>query len=91
MLLFKQKVKKLKVITQNLIKKLEIKFKNNIVAEDAFKNIIKSKYAEFNNIKNTFKTVGSTSLITSKEYSLEGEDLFFDNKKKIMKSKNLLF
>ena len=51
----------------------KIILKNDIVAEDAFKNIIKSKYAEYNDIKNTFKTVGATSLITSKEYSLDGE------------------
>ena len=64
----------------------KIILKNDIVAEDAFKNIIKSKYAEYNDIKNTFKTVGATSLITSKEYSLDGEDLFFDNKNQIIKS-----
>ena len=44
----------------------KIILKNDIVAEDTFKNIIKSNYAEYDDIKKTFKTVGATSLITFK-------------------------
>ncbi len=64
----------------------EIILKENVIAEDKFKNTIKTDYAEFNNIKNIFKTVGNTLLISSENYSLEGSDIYFDNKNKIIKS-----
>ena len=64
----------------------EVILKNNIIAKDKLNNTIKTNYAEFNNIKKIFKTIGSTTLITSQNYSLEGNDIYFDYKDKIMKS-----
>ena len=63
----------------------EIVLKGNITAKDKLNNIIKTDYAEYNNNTGLFKTVGPTNLITSENYSLEGEDLYFDNKNKIIK------
>ena len=64
----------------------EVILKNNIIAKDKLNNTIKTNYAEFNNIKKIFKTTGSTTLITSQNYSLEGNDIYFDYKDKLMKS-----
>lgn len=67
-------------------KNQELVLKNNIFAEDNFDNIIKAEHAQYNNIKNIFKTFGPTHLITSEKYSLQGADINFDNKNKIIKS-----
>ena len=60
--------------------------KDNIIAVDKLDNTVKSNYAEYNNIKQLFKTTGKTNLTTSEKYSLDGEDIYFDNKNKIIKS-----
>ena len=69
----------------------EIVLKGNITAKDKLNNIIKTDYAEYNNNTGLFKTVGPTNLITSENYSLEGEDSHFDNHNKIIKSKKNSF
>ena len=66
--------------------KQEIILKKNIIAKDNFNNIIRTDYAEFNNINKSLKTIGTTILETKENYILTGEDIFFDNKKKIIKS-----
>ena len=53
--------------------------KDNIIAVDKLDNTVKSNYAEYNNIKQLFKTTGKTNLTTSEKYSLDGEDIYFDN------------
>ena len=60
--------------------------KNNVIAKDKLNNIVKTNYAEFNNLTNFFKTVGTTKFITSKNYTLEGADINFDNRNKKIKS-----
>ena len=60
--------------------------KDSISAVDKLNNTVKSNYAEYNNIKELFKTTGKTTLTTSENYSLDGEDIYFDNKNKIIKS-----
>ncbi len=64
----------------------EIILKDNIIAEDKLGNIIKADYAEYNNLKKIYKTVGPTTLVTSENYSLKGADIFFDNNNKIIRS-----
>ena len=64
----------------------EIILRDSITATDNLNNVIKTNYAKYNNINNTFETKGPTSLVTSENYSLEGTDLYFDNKNKIIKS-----
>ena len=61
--------------------------KENIIAQDNSNNLIKTGYAKYKNISQIFETLGSTILITSKKYTLEGSDFFFDSKNKIIKSK----
>tara|TARA_E500000178_G_scaffold342938_1_gene388911 strand:+ start:4090 stop:6486 length:2397 start_codon:yes stop_codon:yes gene_type:complete len=60
--------------------------KNNVVAKDKLNNIVETNYAEFDNISNFFKTIGFTKFITSKNYTLKGADINFDNKNKKIKS-----
>ena len=60
--------------------------KENVIAKDNQQNTIKTDYAEFDESKNVFKTLGITTLISSKDYVLEGYDLYFDNKNGIIKS-----
>ena len=64
----------------------QIILKDNVVAEDKFKNIIKTTYAEYDDKNKIFKTIGPTSLVSSKNYTLEGQDLYFDNESKNIKS-----
>ena len=67
----------------------EIILKENVIITDELNNVIKTNYAEYNNKKNTLKTVGSTTLISSTGYTLNGENINFDNKnKKINSNKN---
>ena len=56
--------------------KQKIVLKGNIVAKDKFNNIIRTDYAEFNNINKSFKTIGKTVLETTENYMLTGEDIF---------------
>jgi len=60
--------------------------KKNIIAQDKVNNIVTGDYAEYDNINSLFKTVGLTTLTTSKNYTLKGSDFFFDNKNKKIKS-----
>ena len=64
----------------------EIILKKDIIATDKFGNIVKTDYAEYNESKNVLKTIGLTNLTTSQNYSLEGSDIFFDNKNKVIRS-----
>ena len=64
----------------------KIVIRKNIVAEDELNNLVKAEYAEYNNLKNILKTVGTSALITSENYTLDGEDLLFDNQNKKVKS-----
>ena len=50
--------------------------KDSITAVDKLNNTLKSNYAEYNNIKELFKTTGKTTLTTSENYSLDGEDIY---------------
>ena len=64
----------------------QIILRDTVIAEDKFNNIIKTNYAEYNDKNKTFKTIGPTSLISSKNYTLDGQDLYFDNENKNIKS-----
>ena len=60
--------------------------KGNIEVTDYRGNIIKTKYAEYDEINRIFKSLGETSIETSEKYFLKGFDIIFDNKKKIINS-----
>ena len=67
-------------------KKGYLLIKGKIVAEDDKKNIIYSEQAEYFENEQVFKTNGATNIITSEKYSVEGQDISIDNKKRIIKS-----
>ena len=83
---YKIKDKKINSEFAEYNEKLENRYKKNIVAEDELNNLVKAEYAEYNNLKNILKTVGTSALITSENYTLDGEDLLFDNQNKKVKS-----
>ena len=60
----------------------------NVEAKDNLNNTVFTEKAEYNKDQNTFETFGITKIVTSEGYILEGEDIFFDNNKKIISSNN---
>ena len=64
----------------------ELIFKVNIIAKDNLNNKIKANYAEYNKINKIFETTGQTVIQTTDNYTLEGEDMYADGKKKIIRS-----
>ena len=54
---------------------------------DELNNIVKAENAKFNNLSKIFITVGETTLVSSNNYNLKSEDIVFDNKNKIIRSK----
>ncbi len=62
--------------------------KNNIVATDKENNVIRTELAEYYEKDKILKSIGSTKIITSGNYELEGSDIEIDHKKKIITSKN---
>ena len=64
----------------------ELIFKVNIIAKDNLNNKIKANYAEYNKINKIFQTTGQTVIQTTDNYTLEGEDMYADGEKKIIRS-----
>ena len=62
--------------------------RKNIVAKDNNNNIIEADYAEYSELKKIFITTGQTKITTSDSYTLEAEDILFDNKNRFINSKN---
>ena len=60
--------------------------KKNIIILDEKKNEIKTEYAEYLENDEIIFTKGLTLVKTQEKYLLTGKDLFFDNKKKLIKS-----
>ena len=54
-------------------------FKNEVVAIDDKKNIFKGDYAEYKKDLKLLKSIGETSIETSKGYFLTGSNITFDN------------
>jgi lipopolysaccharide export system protein LptA len=61
--------------------------RKNIVAKDSNNNIIEADYAEYSEIKKIFITTGQTKITTSENYTIEAEDILFDNKNRFINSK----
>ena len=71
----------LKVIMLLIIKfKKSSNSKNNIIATDK-ENTIYSENAEYNKKQDFFKSLGPTKIITSENYTINGKNINFDNKK----------
>ena len=89
--------KDVKVKTENgVIKSEYVKYnkktgnliiKNNVVAIDNKNNTIETEYAEYNEINKIFTSKGPTKIFTSENYVLEGQNIFLNNKDRIIFSK----
>ncbi len=65
--------------------------KDKVIGIDNNNNIIETDFAEYNEISRIFNTKGPTKVITSEKYTIEGEDIIFNNYKKVItSSKNAL-
>ena len=64
----------------------KIILKDNVIAQDNFNNLVKAEYAEYENRNSFFKTIGPTIFISSEKYTLEGKNINFDNKNKLINS-----
>ena len=62
--------------------------KGNVKIYDKMENTIYSDSAEYNKLTGIVKTIGPTKIITSNKYEIEGENLFYDDNKKIIYSQN---
>ena len=62
--------------------------KNNIVAKDNLNNLIKTNYAEYDEKKRTFKSKGTTAIITTEKYLINTKDVILNNENKIISSEN---
>ena len=67
-------------------KKNYLFLKNNIVALDQKNNRIEAEKAEYDGNLKLFKTIGVTKILTSEGYTIEGENIIADNKKRIINS-----
>ena len=72
------KLKNKEIISQfaGIIKKLKNNFKKNIIAKDELNNLVKTEYAEYNNLKDTLTTVG-TSTYLFRELHIERRKFIF--------------
>ncbi len=61
--------------------------KDNVIAIDKMQNTLTTEYAEYYEKEKVFKSKGLTKFVTSNQYILEGNDIMFDNKNKIINSK----
>ena len=64
-----------------------LKIKKDVVAKDVDNNVIKTELAEYNENTKIFKSFGPTTILTSENYFIEGEDITADAKNKVIESK----
>ena len=76
----------LKVIMQSIIKNGIIILKRNVEAIDSKKNKILTNHAIYNENLKILKSIGPTSVYTAENYSLEGNDILFDDTNKFISS-----
>ena len=65
-----------------------IVLKGNVTATDDKNNKLYTDSGTYEKKKNIFKSFGSTKILTSEKYEVVGNDMLFDNKKKIISSNN---
>ena len=67
-------------------KNSKIIFKGSIKAVDESNNVLKAEEANYSKKFDLLNSVGSTTIITSENYTLKSKNVIFDNKNKIIKS-----
>ena len=60
----------------------------NVQVSDTKKNIIFAEKAEYNKNNELMRSFGITDIITSEKFRIQGENIFYDNKKGIIYSKS---
>ena len=58
----------------------------NVQISDLKKNIIFAEKAEYDKSKELMRSFGPTDIITSEKFRIQGEDIFYDNKKGVIYS-----
>ncbi len=58
----------------------------NVQISDNKKNVIFAEKAEYNRSSGLMRSFGETDIITSEKFRIQGEDIFYDNKKKLIYS-----
>ena len=58
----------------------------NVQISDNKRNIIFTEKAEYNKLNDLVRSFGETDIITSQKFRIQGEDIFFDNKKQVIYS-----
>ena len=58
----------------------------NVQISDIKKNVIFAEKAEYNKNKELMRSFGPTDIITSEKFRIQGEDIFYDNKKGVIYS-----
>ena len=58
----------------------------SVQISDNKKNNIFTEKAEYNKLSGLMRSFGQTDIITSEKYRIQGEDIFYDNKKKVIYS-----
>ncbi len=58
----------------------------NVQISDNKKNIIFTEKAEYNKLSGLMRSFGETDIITSEKFRIQGEDVFYDNKKRLIYS-----
>ncbi len=56
----------------------------NVQISDNKRNIIFTEKAEYNKINELVRSFGETDIITSEKFRIQGEDIFYDNKKQVI-------
>ena len=58
----------------------------NVQISDNKRNIIFAEKAEYNKVNELVRSFGETDIITSEKFRIQGEDIFYDNKKQVIYS-----
>ncbi len=53
----------------------------SVQISDNKKNVIFTEKAEYNKLNEIMRSFGETDIITSEKFRIQGEDIFYDNKK----------
>ena len=59
-------------------------FNNNVKATDSKNNIFFADFAKFNKSLELLESIGKAKIITSENFEVNGNNIFFDNLKKVM-------
>ena len=71
---------------ENKVKKKIVYAQGSVEIKDQLDNVIFSEQAEYDKLNGIVKTIGETTVVTSEKYVIEGQDIIYDDQKKIIYS-----